>query len=76
MYMQIVLRSVRVAELPPFGEATAYSVASRKQVRVTNTALHPTLYSEAGVYRGIFFLIFAPKHRLWVLVRTASLRRF
>ena len=26
-----------------------------------------------GVY---FFLIFAPKHRLWVLVRTASLRRF
>ena len=30
-----------------------------------------------GVYRGILsFLIFAPKHRLWVLVRTASLRRF
>ena len=28
----------------------------------------------AGVY--IFFLIFAPKHRLWVLVRTASVRRF
>ena len=26
-----------------------------------------------GVY---FFLMFAPKHRLWVLVRTASLRRF
>ena len=26
-----------------------------------------------GVY---FFLIFAPKHRLWVLVRTASVRRF
>ena len=27
-----------------------------------------------GVY--IFFLIFAPKQRLWVLVRTASVRRF
>ena len=27
-----------------------------------------------GVY--IFFLIFALKHRLWVLVRTASMRRF
>ena len=26
-----------------------------------------------GVY---FFLNFAPKHRLWVLVRTTSLRRF
>ena len=28
----------------------------------------------AGIY--LFFLIFAPKHRLWVLVRTASARRF
>ena len=28
----------------------------------------------AGLY--LFFLIFAPKHRLWVLVRTASARRF
>ena len=37
----------------------------------------PLLYSKTGVYRGIFlFLIFALKHRLWVLVRTASLRRF
>ena len=33
----------------------------------------PLLFSETGVYRGIhFFLIFALKHRLWVLVRTAS----
>ena len=23
-----------------------------------------------------YFLIFAPKHRLWVLVRTATLRQF
>ena len=33
----------------------------------------PLLYSKTGVCRGIpIFLIFAPKHRLWVLVRTAS----
>ena len=33
----------------------------------------PLLYSEIGVYRGIHnFLFFALKHRLWVLVRTAS----
>ena len=32
----------------------------------------PLLCSEKGVYMGIIiFLIFAPKHRLWVLVRTA-----
>ena len=37
----------------------------------------PLLYSKTGVYPGIhFFLIFALKHRSWVLVRTASARRF
>ena len=37
----------------------------------------PILYSKIGVYRGVpYFLIFAPKHGLWVLVRTTSLRRF
>ena len=37
----------------------------------------PLLYSITGVYRGItIFLLFAPKHTLWVLVRTASTRRF
>ena len=37
----------------------------------------PLLYSKTGVCRGKpIFLIFAPKHRLWVLVRTASARRF
>ena len=34
-----------------------------------NTPYTPLLYSKTGVYRGIhFFLIFALKHRLWVLV--------
>ena len=34
-------------------------------------------FSNTGVYRGIhYLLIFALKHILWVLVRTASLRRF
>ena len=34
----------------------------------------PLLYNKTGVCRGIpiFFFIFLPKHRLWVLVRTAS----
>ena len=37
----------------------------------------PLLYRKTGVRRGVpIFLIFAPKHRLWVLVRTASLRQF
>ena len=30
----------------------------------------PLSYSKTGVYRGIHFLDFALKHRLWVLVRT------
>ena len=40
--------------------------------------LTPHFYiGKTGVYRGIhYFLNFALKHRLWVLVRTASLRRF
>ena len=36
----------------------------------------PLLQSKPGVYRGLhYFLIFALKHILWVLVRTASMRR-
>ena len=31
------------------------TITSRKHVRVTNTPLHPTLYSKTGVYRGILF---------------------
>ena len=34
----------------------------------------PLLYSKSGVYRGIhYFLIFALKHILWVLVRTTTI---
>ena len=34
----------------------------------------PLLYSKTGVYRGMhYFLIFALKHRLWVLVRTHNI---
>ena len=32
----------------------------------------PLLYSKTGVYRGVFFFIFAPKHRWSTLFRTAS----
>ena len=36
----------------------------------------PLLYRKTGECRGIpIFLSFAPKHRLWVLVRTSSVRR-
>ena len=35
----------------------------------------PLFYNKNGIHKGIsIFLIFHPKHRLWVLVRTASLR--
>ena len=41
--------------------------------RLENILHTPLLYSKTGVCRGIpIFLIFAPKLRLWVLVRTAS----
>ena len=37
----------------------------------------PLLYSKTGVYRviPIFVFIFVPKHRLWILVRTATASR-
>ena len=45
-----------------------------KKVIPPHTSL---LNSKTGVHSGItIFLIFDPKHRLWVLVRTASARRF
>ena len=50
----------------------------RKTCPCNEFPLKPHFYIEklgfAGVY--LFFLFFAPKHRLWVLVRTASARRF
>ena len=37
----------------------------------------PLLYSKTGVYRGLhYYLIFALKHILWVLVRATLMRRF
>ena len=40
---------------------------------LTCTCDEDPLYSKIGVYRGMhFFLIFALKHRLWVLVRTCT----
>ena len=52
-------------------------VASRKHAFIILTPLNPLLYSKTGVYRGIhYFSYVAKKQRLWVLVRTASPRRF
>ena len=37
----------------------------------------PHFYIIKLAFTGVYvFLIFAPKHRLWVLVRSASVRRF
>ena len=49
-------------------------VTSGKQVRILKTPLHPhPLHIGKLVFTGknIIFLIFALKHRLWVLLRTA-----
>ena len=52
-------------------------LSSEKHVHAMTTPLNPTLYSKTGVCRGVpIFLIFGQKHRLWVLIRTASSRLF
>ena len=49
----------------------------RKHFWATNTPFNPTLYRKTGACVGILkFLILNLKHTLWVLVRTASPRRF
>ena len=61
---------VLIAPVPGHCLPFTYLSSSRKQVRVMKTPLHPLLYSKTGVYRGIhYLLIFALKHRVWVLVR-------
>ena len=53
------------------------SLTSRKHAYIFLTPQTPLLYSKTGVYRGIhYFSYICSKHRLWVLVRTASPRRF
>ena len=53
-------------------------IPSRKHAYIILTPLKPPLlYSKTGVYSGIhYFSYFCSKPRLWVLVRTASARRF
>ena len=44
-----------------------------------NHLIHSLVFLMCLGYAGVYlllFLIFVPKHRLWVLVRTASTRRF
>ena len=49
---------------------------SGKHFHVMHTPYTPLLYNKTRVYSGIqFSLILDPRHRLWVLVRTASPRR-
>ena len=57
---------------------------SVEQIHITKTCLYnfnplePHLYTVKLGFTGVYniFLISAKKYRLWVLVRTASLRRF
>ena len=47
--------------------------SSEKHVRAMYTFLNPLLQRKTGVCWGIpNFLIFDPKHALWILVRTTS----
>ena len=65
------------------GATVEYSITGKVRLRITKTSpynedpltshLHIVKLGFTGVY---IFLSFALKHRLWVLVRTASLRRF
>ena len=49
---------------------------SRKLAYIILTPYTPLLL-KTGIYRGIhYFSYFCSKHRLWVLVRTTSMRRF
>ena len=66
-----------ISVISQFEDRFLVIASSRKQVRVMKTPLHPTYIDKTGVYRGLhYFIIFALKHILWVLVRTASMRRF
>ena len=49
-------------------------MSSRNHTCIILTPLNPAfMFCKTGVYRVYnFFLIFAPKHRLWVLIRPAS----
>ena len=53
-------------------------ISSRKHACIILTPLNPHFYIVKLGFTGVFiiFLISAQKHRLWVLVRTASPRRF
>ena len=54
------------------------ALSSRKQAYIILTPLNPTLFIVKLGFTGVYiiFLISAQKHRLWVLVRTASSRQF
>ena len=73
VYFICSISRTRGKNCPPIFSPWNVKQSSGKHVYVTFTPLHPTFIY--GVCRGIpIFLI--PKHRLWVLVRTASPRGF
>ena len=52
--------------------------AARKHAYIMLTPLNPTFIKVKLGFTGVYIivLIYAQKHRLWVLIRTASLRQF
>ena len=70
-------------QIPCFGTTVLNAVGRHGRIHQENMSVcfippyTPLLYSEIGVYSGIhIFSYFALKHKLLVLVRTASVRRF
>ena len=73
--MRVVIEGFSVVLVLFLEMRNIYINTSGKHVCLIHNPYTPLLYSKTGVCRGIhIFLIFAPKHRLWVLVRTASAR--
>ena len=49
-------------------------IVGRLQSKFKQTPLIPILYSKTWVYKGIhYFFIKTVKHRMWILIRPASL---
>ena len=60
------------------GKRVEWVETSRKHAYIILTPLKPHFYIAKLGFIGVYiiFLIFTQKHGLWVLVRTASARRF
>ena len=53
-----------------------HAAHNKKKMQKSSETMRPTQTLDKSVYRKINFLISQPKHMLWVLKRTVSMRRF